>query len=967
MTNSITCENGGTCVPTTGKCECPPNFTGDQCENQIHTCSDITCYNGGTCIAQNATCTCLPGTTGDRCQNLGQPCKLLLPNGTYTDYCLNGGKCTDLPNGAACDCDGTEYSGRRCETKATFNFNLVFNGLPYDPDIVSIGFSNATIREFTLCSFVQYNNPATSGTPSTTTTTTTLPPYLSMRGYGSSSQQIIFDNNGFFICDPGRECSRAESSFSRVPITANTWHHFCIVSPDSETSPKYLVYLDGVKVNEQFAERFNPGENAYIYLAPSNVTFDRFVGMISMTQLYLIRLNEQQIGQLAFDCYNTISNSTSPLAHQTLIKWNGSFTRVSSYNPGVFVDPAGICKSVKCMFGRQVNTNNYNSTGTCDKDRIAPTVLRCPSTIRELTVLDFVKVEWKDEDISFFDNIGVVRIDVNYHNGQQFGVGITAVRYIAFDAAGNSAECTFDVIVAQKTCPSPNQISVENGTVTNIRPHAQYANLVSYVTCDDHLFPFNDRPKFYTCDIMGDFQYGGWSRSMYYLPACGKTIPALQSVNGTVVEISCPAGTYANKTANKCEECPVNTYRDLATPTELECTMCPEGFTTGTETGAIDKSQCYKNCKIGEYEQNGNCLDCPIGTFGAQEGLQKCTSCGFDLSTSSAGSTSDTDCTETCPPGQQMVRSVNDPRPVCLHCAMGYYKTGTRGACLQCPRGLTTVATGSMSINDCNQLNCIDQNTMRNQNATIGPNTPYSELCIACEQGQFQNTPNSDHCVPCSALNASVEVPVTCQSTCSPEIDTAGCNCQITASKYANCAQFVEPVHNSMNALKIVLPLVGGVLLVIVAVVAFCFRKQIIAWFRKSHINDNQHVAPSRWDRPSGNTTPRIGSRRRNVAVAPVAAPPTSIIPRPNLRIVTSREELDQLPPLPSSSTPSFHVDSVFRGGNGRTSSGMRHLGSDSTSAAVGNEVFFEANGAPVIVRSARQASSDDSSLDSFF
>ncbi|KAF1770687.1 hypothetical protein GCK72_002508 [Caenorhabditis remanei] len=1082
-TNSIFCENGGICNPSFGNCTCSPNFTGDRCENQINTCRDINCFNGGTCLDYNATC---------------QPCIIYNPDGSTQPYCKNNGNCTNLENGASCDCNGTEFTGRRCEIRANFNFNLVFNGMNYAPEIVSRPFYDVSIAQFTICSFVQYNHPVVESTGTPESTIPTLLPWLVVKGY-SKSQMMVFDNKGFFICNPDdAECTREEisknSNFRQTPITANTWHHYCIVSPEDQTSPSYTVYLDGLPF-PQLAPLFNPGTIGYLQLAPPDLTKrtdDRFVGMISMTQLYIIRLSETQINQLAFDCYTIISETNTEIANNTLISWNGGFTRVSSSNPGVFIDPSGICSSVKCMFGRQAKSNNYNSTGSCAKDRISPTVLKCPANKNATTTEDFIKVTWSDDEISFFDNIGVVRVEVNYHNGQQFGVGITAVRYIAYDAAGNSAECTFDVIVVQKSCPSNDQIVVDNGRISfGPTRMAPFTSKVVLVECDDNLYPIDNRPGFYVCDIMGNFNYGGWvddTQKKYYLPACGKTVPAVQEINGTVlgngtckqvfeklretiwsaancnqqsscsimilppcnetnsvgntretenddfalqytfstsnatetistsvlkdlqdnfrlvrqdstvdcdpsfpihdtsgnvtVCVSCADGTFANTTANECTDCPIDTYRNSASHDQFACTSCPDKMITGDVTGAVDESQCYQNCIAGQYESKGVCLPCPEGTFAPREGLRRCICCGFDLSTYGNGSTSFDECQKTCDPGQEMIRSETEFAPYCQDCAVGFYKEDTRGPCIQCPRGLITASHGSKSINDCNVLHCIDQNTRRNGNIKVGPNTVYSEMCITCEQGTFQNKPNSDSCIQCSDLSDDItDVPVTCQSTCSAEIPTEGCNCQLQKNEtnsmiIRNCVPEVQPDHKNSNAIKIILPIVFGVLLIIIVVVLFCFRKQIIAWVRKSDTSDNQHVAVSHWNpqRISEEYSPHYTSDSQSSIRARIK-PPAPTIPRPNLRIVTSREEMDQLPPLPSSSTPSFHVDSAYNnskhvGFSSGIPSSSRNLRSNISTIQPlnsSNNIFFEANGSPKIIRERTDTLSDDSSLGSFF
>lgn len=130
-------------------------------------------------------------------------------------------------------------------------------------------------------------------------------------------------------------------------------------------------------------------------------------------------------------------------------------------------------------------------------------------------------------------------------------------------------------------------------------------------------------------------------------------------------------------------------------------------------------------------------------------------------------------------------------------------------------------------------------------------------------------------------------------------------------------------------------------------------------WDNATNRNEEENQNPT-----STNTYPRI--------------PPQAPIPHPNLRIVTSRAEMDQLPPLPTASTASFHVDSAYKsdgfGSGFGTSSGMRHLGTGISTVHPtifsSNDIAFEANGSPIILRSSntpRKESSDDSSLVSFF
>ncbi|CAB3407242.1 unnamed protein product [Caenorhabditis bovis] len=1001
ITDSVQCQNRGTCFQ--GDCICPPNYTGAYCETHMITCDDVICYNGGVCV--NSTCQCPPATSGVFCEEIGLPCQIENPDGTFAEYCLNGGVCSYTPQGASCDCAHTEYTGRRCEKKVTYNFNLVFNGLPYEPPIVSTTFSNSTIREFSICTFVQYNYPNDQeAIPS-------LAPFMSMRNYPEAGPQIVFDNYGFRICDNQKNCVDRKNSgdFKITLITPNTWHHFCLVSPsENDRTPTYQVYLDGVLVVEQLAEKFVPISNAYLILAPADLAPSNhlFQGMISMTQLFLTRLDDSQIGKLAFDCSNIVNEADLiPFLH-----WDRNFTRVLATNPGVYMDPAGICKNVKCMFGRQVKNNNYNSTGTCEQDRIPPSVSRCPKSIALMTPLEYANVTWNDEDIAFFDNIGVVKIVSNFNNGQQFGVGTTMVRYVAFDAAGNTAECSFEIVVFQKNCPE--KLAVENGNVQILNNAGPFAPLAARVTCNSQNYPNFGFPHFYSCNYLGEFDVGDFINATFFLPACGTTKLAQQTINGTVatsgdcsanvkklrqvlwtslncdttacdlriltgcslqqspqepntlsalqytlstsnasqkiddvamkalednfqivqqdyaaecppdfpitfsngnqtVCVGCPPGSFADLVNNECIPCPADQFRNKSQVDQIECQKCPSGYTTGQVKGAIDVSQCYRFCDQGYYAGDDNeCYPCPIGTFGSAPGIRKCTSCEFDLSTNSEASNSQSACVKTCPPGQEMVRTIERPTPFCQDCRNGFYKELRRGPCLQCPRGLITdVPSGATSIQNCNVLNCIDMNVMRNENITVGPTVPFSELCIACQQGSFQNVTNASKCMPCSELSSDVrDIPVTCQSTCSPQVEQADCQCELQQSDtrspsiFRNCAPIVQPSKSRISALAIVLPVVFGVLILVGAIFAYAFRKPIIAWWRKSEVSDDQRVSPA-----------ILHSEYTMTHLLPSESYKLPQPPRPNLRIVTNPRELDELPPIPRSSpiVPSISSDDV--------------------------------------------------------
>ncbi|XP_026103152.1 protein delta homolog 1-like isoform X2 [Carassius auratus] len=73
--NGSRCQNGGSCVNTSGfdsrsSCLCAPGFTGSVCEKELDVCQPNPCVNGGRCVQRDPTytCVCPPRFTGPSCE-----------------------------------------------------------------------------------------------------------------------------------------------------------------------------------------------------------------------------------------------------------------------------------------------------------------------------------------------------------------------------------------------------------------------------------------------------------------------------------------------------------------------------------------------------------------------------------------------------------------------------------------------------------------------------------------------------------------------------------------------------------------------------------------------------------------------------------------------------------------------------------------------------------------------------------
>jgi large repetitive protein len=111
-------------------------------------------------------------------------------------------------------------------------------------------------------------------------------------------------------------------------------------------------------------------------------------------------------------------------------------------------------------------------------ETLPPTVTGCPSTILVILPLNDCDstITWTPP--VFADNCGLDSVAINFMPGTVFTSGTTTINYTAFDFAGNTATCNFNVILRDQVKPQfvtfPNDTIVENatgcGAILNLTP-----------------------------------------------------------------------------------------------------------------------------------------------------------------------------------------------------------------------------------------------------------------------------------------------------------------------------------------------------------------------------------------------------------------------------------------------------------------------------------------------------------------
>ncbi|CAB3409320.1 unnamed protein product [Caenorhabditis bovis] len=234
--------------------------------------------------------------------------------------------------------------------------------------------------------------------------------------------------------------------------------------------------------------------------------------------------------------------------------------------------------------------------------------------------------------------------------------------------------------------------------------------------------------------------------------------------------VPCAPGTYHSTATGQCEMCPIGEYQPLTARTE--CFKCANGHITASE-GSISETECKDNCPPGhQYDSTtSSCVKCGYGYYQPQGGSFECLACGIGKTTLSDVATSEDECRDECPDGQQLSSS-----GICQPCQVGTYRSrGEHKKCVPCPPGTTTEGTASHRREQCNTPRCKPGQFLVKE----------TKNCQFCPRGTFQNEEQETTCKLCPTDHTTAAQGATAESQCysTNQCATGEYNC----SWHANC------------------------------------------------------------------------------------------------------------------------------------------------------------------------------------
>ncbi|KAJ8041072.1 Hyalin [Holothuria leucospilota] len=426
------CQNNAVCTDLSAtecnayRCDCVGCFDGFNCERAIpNPCNQNPCLNGGTCtrnlqFCASYTCRCIPGFDGDICQR--RPVDLFNPCNSFP--CENGGSC--------------------CSQESDTNYVCV---CPQGYAGINCGMIAATGADLCLGNPCQNGGSCFASYYSGSSSFMYTPQYMCLCAAGFTGNNCQF--NVFTI--PSQDvCSMDRGVCQNGGICTNTFNSFtsdvdfkCTNCPASAIGQTCEVIVPDACIS-------SPCINSGTCVTESGgfrcICNPAFQG--TFCQIPGPDFQPPVISGCPGD-FSQMGPSpvifTPPQATD-----NSGYVRLlfMSHTPGQ-VFPVGIT-AVSFVFGDAAGNQNECTFYVTITDGGLPfyiVVSRCPGNIVAQTSGSSANVMF-ETPIAVSRDGGVSLVSQSHNSGSSFPVGTTTpVSFIFRDAAGNQAECNFDVTV----------------------------------------------------------------------------------------------------------------------------------------------------------------------------------------------------------------------------------------------------------------------------------------------------------------------------------------------------------------------------------------------------------------------------------------------------------------------------------------------------------------------------------------
>lgn len=186
----------------------------------------------------------------------------------------------------------------------------------------------------------------------------------------------------------------------------------------------------------------------------------------------------------------------------------------------------GVERSVPSSCGRKKCKSGYVGAQCkqLEHDKEPPKVEHCPDDLWIIARNGSSIVNW--DEPHFSDNVGVTKIIERNgrRSGQSFLWGSYDITYIAYDAAGNTADCSFKVTLSSDFCPP---LADPIGGSQNCKDWGAGGQFkVCAISCNPGMKFSEKVPEFYTCGAEGFWRPTEDPSTPLVYPSCSPARPA---------------------------------------------------------------------------------------------------------------------------------------------------------------------------------------------------------------------------------------------------------------------------------------------------------------------------------------------------------------------------------------------------------------------------------------------------------